>query len=69
MLTLRLMDDVQMPQVAQTFGPDWHFFGDRPPKDAQYENDAYYGSLNQSSLNKNTEAGPRLATRQLSYTE
>jgi len=25
-LSLRLMDDVQIPQVAKTFGPDWHFF-------------------------------------------
>lgn len=26
-LTLRLMDDVDIPQVAQTYGPGWHFFG------------------------------------------
>jgi hypothetical protein len=26
-LSLRLMDDVQIPQLAQTFGPNWHFFG------------------------------------------
>ncbi len=26
-LSLRLMDDVQIPELAQTFGPDWHFFG------------------------------------------
>ena len=26
-ISLRLMDDVQIPQVAQTFGPKWHFFG------------------------------------------
>jgi hypothetical protein len=25
-LSLRLMDDVQVPQVAQTYGPGWHFF-------------------------------------------
>lgn len=25
-LSLRLMDDVEVPQVAQTFGPGWHFF-------------------------------------------
>ncbi len=25
-LSLRLMDDVQIPQMAQTFGPGWHFF-------------------------------------------
>jgi hypothetical protein len=26
-LELRLMDDVQFPQLAQTYGPGWHFFG------------------------------------------
>jgi hypothetical protein len=26
-LQLRLMDDVEVPQLAQTFGSDWHFFG------------------------------------------
>jgi hypothetical protein len=26
-LELRLMDDVEIPQVAQTYGPSWHFFG------------------------------------------
>jgi len=26
-LSLRLMDDVQIAQLAQTFGPGWHFFG------------------------------------------
>jgi hypothetical protein len=25
-LSLRLMDDVQIPQVARSFGPNWHFF-------------------------------------------
>lgn len=35
MLTLRLMDDVEIPQVAQTFGPGWHFFG--RPRNSSYE--------------------------------
>jgi hypothetical protein len=26
-LELRLMDDVEIPQVAETNGPNWHFFG------------------------------------------
>ena len=26
-LSMRLMDDVAIPQVAQTYGPGWHFFG------------------------------------------
>ena len=25
-LSMRLMDDVSIPQVAQTYGPGWHFF-------------------------------------------
>jgi len=28
-LSLRLMDDVQIPQIASTFGLGWHFFGRR----------------------------------------
>jgi hypothetical protein len=32
-LSLRLMDDVDIPQVAQTFGPKWHFFG-RPQNES-----------------------------------
>jgi len=32
-LSLRLMDDVQIPQMAQTFGPNWHFFG-RPQNES-----------------------------------
>src|ERR1700716_4168566 len=27
LLSLRLMDDVQIPQVATTYGPEWRFFG------------------------------------------
>lgn len=26
-ISLRLMDDVDIPQVATTYGPGWHFFG------------------------------------------
>jgi len=26
-LSLRLMDDVEVPQLAQTYAPSWHFFG------------------------------------------
>lgn len=51
-LNLRLMDDVQIPQFAQTFGPGWHFFG--RPQSERYEN-AQAGS-----------ARPQLAIRQLS---
>jgi hypothetical protein len=54
-LSLRLMDDVQLPQVSQTLGPDWHFFG-RPYNDS-YQQNAYNGSAG--------SAGPQLAVRQL----
>jgi hypothetical protein len=44
-LELRLMDDVLIPQVSATNGPDWHFFG-RP----RVENDSYYqGSYQEGS--------------------
>src|SRR5580704_3045508 len=32
-ITLRLMDDVEIPQLAQTFGPGWHFFA-RPQSES-----------------------------------
>jgi hypothetical protein len=50
-LSLRLMDDVQIPQVAQTFGPNWHFFGH--PQNESFR-DAQAGS-----------AQPQLAVRQV----
>jgi len=34
-LSMRLMDDVDIPQVAQTYGPSWHFFG-------RYQNDSFH---------------------------
>jgi len=34
-LSLRLMDDVQIPQVTQTYGPGWHFFNHSSYNDAQ----------------------------------
>lgn len=39
-LSLRLMDDVQIPQMAQTYGPNWHFFGPQNQSfgDAQLNN-------------------------------
>jgi hypothetical protein len=57
-LTLRLMDDVQIPQVSATNGPDWHFFG-RP----RMENDSYYrGSAYVPGDNK---VVPQLAVRRV----
>lgn len=34
-LSMRLMDDVDIPQVAQSYGPSWHFFG-------RYQNDSFH---------------------------
>ncbi len=48
-LTMRLMDDVQIPQLS-TYGPGWHFFG-------HTQNDAYRGAIQQS--------GPQRATQNL----
>ena len=59
-LTLRLMDDVQMQQVASTFGPDWHFFGhpyDQSNGNDLYRNNAYNGSSDSVT--------PRLAVRHI----
>src|SRR5712672_3537937 len=48
-MTLRLMDDVQIPQVAQSLGPGWHYFNE--PKS---------GALQDSQLRQST---PRVAAR------
>ncbi len=58
MLTLRLMDDVQIPQVSATNGPDWHFFG-RP----RMENDSYYRGSAYHEASDNSI--PQLAVRQV----
>jgi hypothetical protein len=50
-LSMRLMDDVQIPQLAQTFGPNWHFFGH-----------AQSQSFNDAQLNSGR---PRLAVRRV----
>ncbi|MFZ0798891.1 MAG: hypothetical protein WAM98_13985 [Terriglobales bacterium] len=54
MLELRLMDDVQIPQVSATNGPDWHFFG-RP----RMENDSYYQGSYQQDSYQGASAVPR----------
>src|ERR1039457_1064696 len=59
MLTLRLMDDVQIPQVSASNGPDWHFFG-RP----EVQRDSYYqGSYQGASNRAGNAAIPQLAVR------
>jgi hypothetical protein len=55
-LSLRLMDDVQIPQAAQTYGPGWKFFG-RPQNSSYQDADA-----------QATVVRPQLAVRQISAT-
>ncbi|HEX4786396.1 MAG TPA: hypothetical protein VH350_18800 [Candidatus Sulfotelmatobacter sp.] len=40
-LSLRLMDDVQIPQVAKTFGPNWHFFSRDRDQSQNYQPSVY----------------------------
>ncbi len=59
MLELRLMDDVQIPQVSATNGPDWNFFG-RP----RMEHDSYYqGSYQGASYQGASYQGVGVASR------
>jgi hypothetical protein len=51
-LSLRLMDDIQIPQTAQTYGPGWHFFGE--PRSQSFHNSVY------------RESRPSLAVREVS---
>ena len=63
MLTLRLMDDVQIPQVSATNGPDWHFFGrPRMENDSYYSGSAYSGSAYNGSGDNSIR---QLAVRQV----
>jgi hypothetical protein len=64
MLELRLMDDVQIPQVNASNGPDWHFFG-RP----QIQNDSFYqGSYEGASARQGNNGVPQLTVRRVSVT-
>ena len=50
-LSLRLMDDIQVPQLAKTYGPNWHYFG---PQNESYPDSGSLGS-------NNSDARPALA--------
>jgi hypothetical protein len=52
-LSLRLMDDVQIPQAAQTYGPGWRFFG--RPQSQSFQDSVY-----------SDNSRPRLAVREIS---
>ena len=45
-LSLRLMDDVQIPQMAQTYGPGWHFFG-------RLQNESFAGCARPAAVVRN----------------
>jgi|SRR5215469_13897183 len=62
-ISLRLMDDVEIPQVATTYGPGWHFFGrfqnnsfDDPRRNRRSEL-----SVSAAASNGDSELGPQLA--------
>jgi hypothetical protein len=60
-LTLRLMDDVDIPQLAQTFGPGWHFFGHMQTQ--SYDAQADLRNDVQASL-RFSNSRPQLTTRE-----
>jgi hypothetical protein len=56
-ISMRLMDDVQIPQEAQTYGPGWRFFG-RPRNDSyqpsSYDNGQLQPRLREASVTSGT---------------
>jgi hypothetical protein len=70
-LTLRLMDDVQIPQVQANNGPSWHFFGRGRVENESFYKDSSsssYGLSNRSVYNASSgnNVAPQLAVRQVS---
>src|SRR5271166_3345423 len=63
MLTLRLMDDVQIPQVSATNGPDWHFFGKPRMENDSYYQGSYQGAAYQGASASMDNTMPQLAVR------
>jgi hypothetical protein len=64
-LSMRLMDDVQIPQVAQTYGPSWHFFG--RPQSQSFQDSVYDNSKPKLLLRNATTSGTNQASAQASY--
>jgi len=67
-LSLRLMDDVQIPQLNQTLAPGWHFFGhvqNGSYHDGQPSNSQFQFSVTQTGLANDGAASNRLANRTL----
>lgn len=67
-LTLRLMDDVQIPQVQATNGPDWHFFGRPQMQRDNYYQGSYEGSYQGASNRSSGYANPQLSVRDVKVT-
>ncbi len=64
-LSMRLMDDVEIPQVAQTYGPSWHFFG--RPQSRSYRPSTYDDSRPQLMLRESSVTTTSQAVPQASY--
>ena len=69
-ITLRLMDDVEIPQLAQTYGPGWHFFG-HPQNESYHDagDNASAGTVPQLTIHPTAPVGDLAAgaTPQPSY--
>ncbi len=65
MLELRLMDDVQIPQVSATNGPDWHFFGRPDVQNDSYYQGPYQGASYSGASATGDSAIPQLAVRRV----
>src|ERR1700687_560703 len=68
-LSLGLVDDVQIPQVATTFGPNWHFFSRDQSKSYQ---PSVYDDAKPQLARRNTSVADRTSqlsnqVRQVSY--
>ncbi|MGA9414415.1 MAG: hypothetical protein WBV60_06965 [Terriglobales bacterium] len=62
-LELRLMDDVQIPQVSASNGPDWHFFGQPRMENDSYYQGSYQGASYQGASASGNNTIPQLAVR------
>jgi hypothetical protein len=61
-MTLRLMDDVEIPQVAQTYGPGWRFFGRPQSESYRPASDAQAGTFQPRLEVRDASASPQLAS-------
>jgi hypothetical protein len=66
-LELRLMDDVQIPQVSSTNGPDWHFFGKPRMENDSYYQGSYQGASYQGASATGDNTIPQLAVRNVRF--